>query len=398
MSRSKDSNQGQSLARWATALVAIAGMIAAWYLTDLHIQVQVDELDSGGLCDAHSSFDCQSAIHSDFSELFGIPISLLGLAFYASILALAIFETPKVRGSSNAFRPAAIAVVTFGFGVAYSIFLAIVSIVEVGSICPFCAMLYVVNIVGFVAACFWAGLWPRDVVKAQVKDTDAFFNGWTGLFALSFGIMLVAGMIYMEGAIDDRVVQEEQAGDELAELDQDMDADDIRSMDAPAKGPEDAPVTIVEFSNFTCPFCAQLAEVLEQVVDEYEDEVRVEFRHFPLDTQGAAHAAARGAHCADDQGQFWEVHEVLFANLGNFTSDGIPGLAEQVDGLDIDEFETCLDDSSTRARVDEDVTMGRNMGIQGTPTFFVNGERFQGAVEFDDLSRVVERELAQAED
>lgn len=395
MSRSKESNRSRSLARWATALVAIAGMIAAWYLTDLHIQAEVGDTVGGGLCDAHRSFDCQSAIDSEFSTLFGIPISLLGLAFYASILALAIFESPKIRMSSNPFRPAAIATVTFGLGVAYSIFLAIVSMVEVGSICPFCAMLYVVNIVGFVASCFWAGMSPRDVVKGQVGDTDAFFNGWTGLFALAFGVVLMVGMILVEGEIDNRVAEEEAMAEEVADIAQDVDAEDYRSGEAPAKGPEDAPVHIVEFSNFTCPFCGQLAGVLEQIVDEFEDEVRVEFRHFPLDTHGMAHEAARSAHCADEQGRFWEMHGLLFANLGDYSSQDLPAMAEEA-GLDVAEFESCVDDPATRARIDEDVTTGRNLGIRGTPTFFVNGEMFRGVVEYSDLRRVVERELAQA--
>ncbi len=396
MSRSKDNSRTQSLARWATALIALAGMLAGWHLTDMHIQSQVGDTVGGALCDVHASFDCQAAVDSRFSAIFGIPISLLGMAFYASILVLTVFESDKARGSKNVFRPATIATVTFGLGVLYSIFLAIVSLTQVGSICPFCAVLYGVNIMGFISSSIWAGMWPQDVVKAQVGDTGAFYNGWTGLFVLSYGVALLLGMILVEGAVDNRIADERRSADERAQAMEAVDPGEYAEAPAPAKGPEDAPVQLVEFSSFGCPHCGTFAQVVDQVAEEYDEELRVEFRHFPLGTGDLAHGAARAAHCADEQGEFWQMHETLFANRGTYRVDDLPQFAEQL-GLDVEEFEECIDDPTTRARVDADRNAGRELGVQATPTFFVNGVRYEGALPVDELRRVVERELADAQ-
>ncbi len=162
----------------------------------------------------------------------------------------------------------------------------------------------------------------------------------------------------------------------------------------PALGPDDAPVTVVEFSDFQCPFCARAGPTIKQLVARYPGQVRVVYRHFPLssihpDAQRAAEASA----CADDQGKFWEFHDAVFAaGTQSLTAEMLQGLAEQV-GADRESFRQCLADGRHRAAVLGDLQDGRRAGVQGTPAFFVNGVMLSGAQNLDAFVRIIDSEL-----
>lgn len=387
------SGKRKRIARWATGLVAIAGGFAAWHLVGLHVQALDGAALDGALCGAQGAMDCESAVHSEYSELFGIPIAVLGLSFYTAILMLAFFDRPAPRTSSRPFRPAAIATTTFGIGVGYSVFLAVVSIFDLGTICPFCAMLYGVNLVGLVTSTLWAGQGPHRVIVAQLKQPREFFNGWTGVFAFAFGAVLIISTVVLGGPADEPGPPETQgayAPSDQAEMR--IDQADYRVSDAPAKGPEDAPVHIVEFSNFPCPFCGELAATLEQVAEEYGDDVRIEYRHFPIGNQPQGHRAARAAYCAGEQGEFWAMHDELFKHAPAHGPQQLERYAAKI-GLDQEAFGECLESDRAEGRVDQDVAAARRLGIEGTPTFFINGQRFQGALPYDVLSEIIGEKL-----
>jgi protein-disulfide isomerase len=149
------------------------------------------------------------------------------------------------------------------------------------------------------------------------------------------------------------------------------------------------PVTIVEFSDFQCPACGQAFLDLHDLVRRRPD-VRLVFRHFPLDdqcnqgvTRGVhplACLAACAAECAGQQGKFWEYHDLLFQNQAALARDGLFGFARDI-GLDIARFRTCLDDPATLDLVREDVRAGSALGVKSTPTIFINGRRIEGALE-----------------
>jgi len=160
-----------------------------------------------------------------------------------------------------------------------------------------------------------------------------------------------------------------------------------------ATGPSGAPVTIVEFSDFECPFCASLQPTLEEVRRQYGDRVRFVFRHYPLTgLHPDAWKAAEAAACADEQGRFWDLHGELFANQGSL---GVPELKEIADvlGLDRAAFDDCLDSGRLSVVVEADVRAGNDAGVKGTPAMFVNGELVVGAVPFVELAAVIDREL-----
>ncbi|MDT8437265.1 MAG: thioredoxin domain-containing protein [Gemmatimonadota bacterium] len=164
----------------------------------------------------------------------------------------------------------------------------------------------------------------------------------------------------------------------------------------PATGPDDAPVTIVEFSDFECPFCLRIHPTLQRVMSEYEGDVRLVFRQFPLtNIHPRAQKAAEASLCAHEQGRFWDMHDALFADPSNL---GVPALKERAGtlGLDVAAFDQCLDSSEKAAVVAADLQAGRRLGVSGTPALYINGRQLQGAQPYDVIARVIDDELRRA--
>ncbi|MFK7984506.1 MAG: DsbA family protein [Sandaracinaceae bacterium] len=145
---------------------------------------------------------------------------------------------------------------------------------------------------------------------------------------------------------------------------------------APERGSPMASVTIVEFSDFECPYCGRAHPIVQQVLREFEGRVRVIFRNYPLSAHPHALPAARAAVAAGNQDHFWEMHDLLFEHQRQLEEEDLLGYAEQL-GLDMDRFGEDLASPETQARVEADREMGRELGIEGTPSFFINGRRFR---------------------
>jgi protein-disulfide isomerase len=158
----------------------------------------------------------------------------------------------------------------------------------------------------------------------------------------------------------------------------------------PSLGPDEAPVTIIEFSDYRCGFCRKVESTLQRLLERYPSEVRLIPRHFPLNqiSRGAAEAAA----CANDQGRFWEYHRGLFAAGGKLDTESLEQRAGDAE-LDLEAFRTCVGERRFKADVEADLADGRRAGVSGTPAFFVNGIRIKGARPFEDFVVIIEQEL-----
>ncbi len=167
----------------------------------------------------------------------------------------------------------------------------------------------------------------------------------------------------------------------------------------PSKGPKDALVTIVEFSEFQCPFCSRVLPTTKQVVDTYGDKVRIVWRNNPLSFHNNAAPAAAVAMEAYAQGgndKFWEVHDTLFANQKALGRPELEGYAEKA-GLDSAKVKKALDEGTHKKAIDADQAMATELGARGTPYFFVNGRQLRGAQPFAAFQKVIDEELATAE-
>ncbi len=161
---------------------------------------------------------------------------------------------------------------------------------------------------------------------------------------------------------------------------------------APSFGPENAKVTIVEFSDFQCPFCTRAAEVTHQIKEKYGDKVRFVFRQYPLPMHQDAHLAAQAALAAHQQGKFWQFHDLLFANQRALSRDALEGYAKQL-SLNVGEIKQALDSQTYKAAVDADVKLGEEVNVNGTPTLFINGKRVPNPTEFAPVAEQIDAAL-----
>jgi len=161
----------------------------------------------------------------------------------------------------------------------------------------------------------------------------------------------------------------------------------------PARGPENAPVTIVEFSDFECPFCKRIHPTLKQVLDTYEGKVRLVFRHLPLTSiHPNAQKAAEASLCAGEQGQFWAMHDAMFEGTGGLAVASLKATAADI-GLDTEAFAQCLDSGDKADEVAVDLEVARGLGLSGTPALFINGRYLSGAQPYETIARVIDDEL-----
>lgn len=163
---------------------------------------------------------------------------------------------------------------------------------------------------------------------------------------------------------------------------------------SPSLGKENAPVTLVEFSDFQCPFCTRFAPTLRQVNQKYGDQVRIVYRQYPIPSiHPFAFKASEASLCANDQGKFWELHDVMFANQSKLSVTDIKQHAGAL-GMDRKKFDTCLDTGRYVEQVQRDMAEGTRVGITGTPAVFINGVELKGgAVPFETVAAAIDQEL-----
>lgn len=161
----------------------------------------------------------------------------------------------------------------------------------------------------------------------------------------------------------------------------------------PCIGPPNAPVTIVEFSDFECVRCREVLPALRQVLETYRDRVKLVFKSFP---RALKHPAAKMAHeaalCAHEQGKFWEYHDALFENQKNLSRATLRKIAGEV-GLDVKRFEVCLEAGINTSKVFQGMKEGFDAGVSRVPTFFINGKKLEGNLSFSEFKKVIEEEL-----
>jgi len=164
--------------------------------------------------------------------------------------------------------------------------------------------------------------------------------------------------------------------------------------EGPSKGPKEAKVTVIEFSDFQCPYCSKGRAVMDQVVAKYGNKIRLVFRDFPLDFHDKAQKAAEAGQCANDQGKFWAMHDWMFDNQQNLDVEALKGAAKTL-GMDSAKFDACLTSGQHAAAVKKNIKEGQEVGVKGTPAFFVNGVFLSGAQPLDKFSAEIDRALAE---
>jgi protein-disulfide isomerase len=166
----------------------------------------------------------------------------------------------------------------------------------------------------------------------------------------------------------------------------------IAAKDAPSFGPDGAKVTVVEFSDFECPFCSRAAEVTKQVRGKYGDKVRFVFRQFPLSFHKNAQGAAEASLAAHAQGKFWEFHDKMFENQKSLDKDALAGYAKQT-GVNLADYKAAVDSNKFADAVKADLKLGESVAVNGTPTLFINGKRAANPTDFAAVAKMIDEAL-----
>jgi protein-disulfide isomerase len=163
----------------------------------------------------------------------------------------------------------------------------------------------------------------------------------------------------------------------------------------PSAGGKDAPITIVEFSDFQCPFCRGAENSIKAVREKYGDRIRLIYMDFPLGMHAHAMEAARAGRCAAAQDKFWQFHDAMFADQSKLAATDLKATAQKL-GLDAKQFDTCFDQAKPDSGIRQDMAQGQSLGVTGTPTFFINGRELIGAQPPPKFNEVIDEELARA--
>jgi protein-disulfide isomerase len=166
----------------------------------------------------------------------------------------------------------------------------------------------------------------------------------------------------------------------------------VSAGNSPVKGSTTAPIELIEFADFECPFCLQASPTVKKVLDTYGDRIRFVYRNFPLQNHPHARPAAEAAQCANEQGQFWPYHDRLFAEPGKLSDAELKQTASAL-GLNSAQFDKCVDDRKYRSVIETDGQAGADAGVTGTPAFFINGRLLSGAQPYDAFKRIIDEEL-----
>jgi protein-disulfide isomerase len=187
-------------------------------------------------------------------------------------------------------------------------------------------------------------------------------------------------------AMGDKNSTADQVRDNSADL---ASALEVRSDDH-VQGNPNAPVTIIEYSDLQCPYCASFDKTMRQVMENYGDDVRWVYRHFPLSSiHPYARAAAEASECAAEQGKFWEYADNIFDNQSSLSQNYLSSAAEQV-GLNTAQFEDCLSSGKYSSQVSADYQEGLSLGVTGTPTSFINGQKVPGTLTYQQMQSILD--------
>jgi len=166
----------------------------------------------------------------------------------------------------------------------------------------------------------------------------------------------------------------------------------VSAASGPSKGAVNAPIQLIEFSDFQCPYCLRARATVRKVLETYGDRIHFVYRHYPLPSHPGARPAAEASECAAEQGKFWQYHDRLFDDPSRLSGTELKQQAAAV-GVDMTRFNTCVDSRKYKAQVDADLKDGDEAGVNGTPAFFINGRMLSGAQPFEAFKRIIDEEL-----
>jgi protein-disulfide isomerase/uncharacterized membrane protein len=338
-------------------------------------------------CNVNASVNCDAVLASRYASLAGVSVAAWAIVYYLALLGIVI-GIARVERAQLRETLGAVTLVSAAWGLLFSLYMATIAFAVLHTVCLMCSALYLVNIGMFLAA--WrlrAGL--RVLGRRQAAERSGKYR-WVLAGSVVAAVALIVIGSWEALGRGGRPLDPDFHRWFLAQPVMQVPLDDSSN----SRGSTTAAVTIVEFSDFECGHCAAFHARLQEVLRRTAGNVRVVFRHFPLDSScnpkvnsrfhPEACLAAVASECAAEQGKFWEYHNLLFDNQQRLGRESLIAYAKRV-ALDMDRFSTCLGSEQARARVERDARIGAELGVESTPTVFINGRTIKGALERDQL-------------
>ena len=359
----------------ALSTLAFLGAILSAILTQHFYEVRNGLSGFKSFCNVSQSFNCDAIAVSRFAEfLFGIPLSSISCAAFLALFLTSLFAYDRFW-RREAIR---LSLVFTVIGSLFSLFYFFVMIFQLKTYCILCLM---------VDAAIWGALLLVVSLKPEKLSLNKpKLSQWKSLAGVAGATLLLtpllltvfnpasiktADLAAMSKAVLDTAPIPVKVGDEF-----------------PSIGPKDAPISVVEFSDFQCPFCRMAALSLHSVVNRYPGKIKVYFRNYPLDQacnptiQNTVHpsacSAAQVAYCAFRQSKFESIYETFFDKQASFLNTAPLEVARPL-GLDVSLLKTCMDSTEMNTAIARDISEATLLGITSTPTFFINGHRMEGA-------------------
>ncbi len=369
-------------------LLGVLALSAALSATILYVHAQLAATQGAytSFCNVNSRVNCDVVLTSSYGMLLGMPVALWALLTYVALAVLVLVR--RRAGSEAAARATLLLVALAVWSLVFSLYMAAVAAFAVGAVCLLCSGLYVLNVV--IAVLAW-NLARTTTTQAHPLLTQRRIGlgavTMTAALAITSGLQLTSS----SAALSPRTPADVEARHpDFYKWYTSRPVVDAMPVAEHVRGPADAPITIVEFSDFECGFCAKAFRDLRELERGHGRSLRIVFHHFPLDpgcnaqvptlVHRSACEAATAAECAARFGRFWEYHNRLFENQQRLDRDDLVATAVTL-GIDRAAFADCLDDPAARGRVGEDAAAGARLGVKSTPTLFINGRTVEGALD-----------------
>ena len=400
---------------WSALACCVIGGALALYATHLTLLLARHVAGAASGCSLNAWISCEAALSSKFSMLFEIPVAWLGFLFYlwaALILTFALFrkDQEEATASTSAVLIGAMAAVLL------SVFKA-VQLVILKVLCPVCVGMYLVNLAMVLLIMPALGLSYREF-GIFLREYSKSLLGLSSKLTFDpkpFVYCITAAWIFGLGYFGIREYEKDVLGLHAQEKAFNMDealkkhfaqkpVEVPVDSAAAVKGDANAAITMVEFADFECPACKELADYMHTILPEYPGKVRLYFMNYPLDSSINRHIkhkihtqsglAACAGVCAQEYGDFWAYHDELFKNQKKIDREFLLNLAEK-QGWDREKFNARMNDPDVLRRVKDDIEAGEAVGLTGTPDLFINGRHIKYWDRPKFIKAVIARELEQ---
>ncbi len=394
-------------ALWVSFASAVWGAVFSILSTAQHLRIASEGLVQESFCAISETINCDIVNASSYSEFLGVPIAWWGLCYYAVLGLISI-----VAALSRREMRASVAIAWFmsAGGILYSAFLAYIAFFVLEVLCLECLAMYLANtglfVFLFVALGVPAGMlfaFVRDWVLAALgRPSNLGFRPRVVSHAIAIAIVFLLGWLVMASISGGKGADKASVDEELRAFYAQSLADIDVNPEWAVWGNPDARVTIVEFSEYQCPFCRMAAFSVKPFLHEFKDDVRYYFVNFPLDSScndqvkrpmhPFACFAARAGICAQEAGRFWEFHDELFREQRKLSQKRILDIAESM-GMGRAAMQACIDSAETGARLGREIKEGQKIYVSGTPSLYLDGRKLKYWRDPKFLRAAVKREI-----